>query len=354
MVLHVLRGLFILLMAAVGWFYLQLTWLSMSIALAIGVLFVGIDIVSPRRKLALFSGVLFGLVVGILIAYALSFPVRLIADQMFALLDLPGDEYKVRTIEFMQIIVAVVTCYLTISFTIQTKDDFRFIIPYIEFKKSTKGSRPLLLDASALIDGRVADVVQSGIVASQLVVPRFILQDLQETADSADKLLRARGRRGLDVLTKLREGKQDVVLYENPDRQPADAPIDQQLVDLAAELNARVLTTDESLKKISQLRGVEVINLNDLAKAMKPSILPGERMTVTLVKPGESAGQGVGYLEDGTMVVVEQGKSRLQQEVDVTVTSALQTSAGRMIFARLNGEDGAKPRSRNDRGDIPA
>ncbi len=178
-------------------------------------------------------------------------------------------------------------------------------------------------------------MVQSGIVASQLVVPRFILQDLQETADSADKLLRARGRRGLDVLTRLREGKQDVVLYENPDRQPTDAPADQQLIDLAAELNARVLTTDENLKKVSQLRGVEVPVVQD------GQVVPGERMTVTLVKPGESAGQGVGYLEDGTMVVVEQGKSRLQQEVDVTVTSALQTSAGRMIFARLNGDDGA-------------
>ncbi|QOV89897.1 PIN/TRAM domain-containing protein [Humisphaera borealis] len=336
MVLHVLRGLFILLMAAVGWFYLQLTWLAMAIALSIGVLFVCIDIVSPRRKLAVFSGILFGLVVGILIAYALSFPVKLIADQMFILLDrYPGDEFKSRTIEFIQLIVAVVTCYLTISFTLQTKDDFRFIIPYIEFKKSAKGSRPILLDTSALIDGRVVDVAQTGIIASQLVVPRFVLQELQDVADSGDKLKRARGRRGLDILAKLRDGKHDVVLYENPDRLPSDGPTDQRLIDLAAELNARVMTTDYNLNKVSQLRGVEVVNLNDLARSLKPAVLPGEKMSVTLVKAGESAGQGVGYLEDGTMVVVEQGRSHLNEEVEVTVTSALQTSAGRMIFGRL-------------------
>jgi len=336
MVLHVLRGLFILLMAAVGWFYLQLTWLAMGLALSVGVLFVCIDIVSPRRKLAVFSGVLFGLVVGILIGYALSFPVQLIADQMFSVLErYPGDEYKARTIEFIQLIVAVVTCYLTISFTLQTKDDFRFIIPYVEFKKNAKGSRPFLMDTSALIDGRILDIVETGIVSSQLVVPRFILQELQDVADSGDKLKRARGRRGLDILAKLRESKQDVVLYENPDRLPNDAPADQQLIDLAAELNARVLTTDYNLNKVAQLRGVEVINVNELARALKPTVLPGERMTVRLIKAGESAGQGVGYLDDGTMVVVEHGRSHLNQDVELTVTSALQTSAGRMIFGRL-------------------
>lgn len=336
MVLHVLRGLFILLLAAVGWFYLQLTWTAMAISLSIGLIFVCIDVLSPRRKLAVFSGVLFGLVVGILIAYALSFPVQLIADQLFVLLDqYPGDEFKKRTIEFAQLVVAVVTCYLTISFTLQTKDDFRFIIPYVEFKKSAKGSRPLLLDTSALIDGRILDIVPTGIVASQLVVPRFILQELQDVADSGDKLKRARGRRGLDVLAKLRDSKQDVTLYENHDRAAGDGPTDQRLIDLAAELNAQVLTSDYNLNKVAQLRGVEVVNLNDLAKALKPAVLPGERMSVTLVKPGESAGQGVGYLEDGTMVVVEQGRSHLNEEVEVVVTSALQTSAGRMIFGRL-------------------
>ncbi|CAA9432764.1 MAG: Membrane-associated protein containing RNA-binding TRAM domain and ribonuclease PIN-domain, YacL B.subtilis ortholog [uncultured Phycisphaerae bacterium] len=340
MVLHVVRGLFILLLAAVGWFYLQLTWLAMAIALSIGVLFVCLDIVSPRRKLAVFSGVLFGLVVGILIAYGLSFAVALVVDQAFTLPEqYPGDPMKMKTIEFAKMVVAVVTCYLTVSFTLQTKDDFRFIIPYVEFTKSAKGARPFLLDTSALIDGRIADVVDTGVIDTQLVVPRFVLQELQDVADSGDKLKRNRGRRGLDVLAKLRNaGKQDVVMYEPHDRgQPgaADLTTDEKLIDLATELNARVLTTDYNLNKVAQLRGVEVINLNDLAKALKPTVLPGERMTVRLVKPGESGAQGVGYLDDGTMVVVEQGRNRLNEEVEFTVTSALQTSAGRMIFGRL-------------------
>jgi uncharacterized protein YacL len=350
MVLHVLRGLFILLMAAVGWFYLQLTWLAMAIALSVGVAFVCLDIVSPRRKLAVFSGVLFGLVVGILIAYGLSFPVAMIVDQMFTLPEqYAGDPTKMRTIEFVKMIVAVVTCYLTISFVLQSKDDFRFIIPYVEFKKSAKGTRPFLLDTSALIDGRVADVAETGLLDTQLVVPRFILQELQDVADSADKLKRNRGRRGLDVLARLRNaGKQDVVLYEPHDRDgtpqvASDAPTDAQLIDLAAELDARVLTTDYNLNKVAQLRGVEVINLNDLSKALKPAVLPGERMSVRLVKPGEGPAQGVGYLDDGTMVVVEHGRHRLNEEVEFTVTSALQTSAGRMIFGRIVTDPPAAP-----------
>ncbi|MDB5298221.1 MAG: hypothetical protein JWO31_4204 [Phycisphaerales bacterium] len=351
MVLHVLRGLFVLLMAAVGWFYLRLTWRAMAIALFVGVLFIFVDVLSPRRKLAVFSGVMFGLVVGILIAYGLSFPIQLVIDQVFVTIPDrdPGEPVKRATVEFVRLVVAVVTCYLTISFTLQTKDDFRFIIPYVEFKKSAKGVRPFLLDTSALIDGRIADVVATGVVDSQLVVPRFVLQELQDVADSGDKLKRNRGRRGLDVLAKLRNsGDPDVVLYESDDAAAANRggdgasrSVDARLIDLAAELNARVITTDYNLNKVAQLRGIAVINLNDLGKALKPAVLPGERMTVRIVKAGESAGQGVGYLDDGTMVVVEQGRGRINEEVEFTVTSALQTSAGRMVFGRMSNGSAA-------------
>ena len=346
MVLHVVRGLFILIMAAVGWFYLRLTWSSMAVALSLGVLAVCLDIIAPRRKLAVLSGILFGLVVGSVIAYGLGFAVQLIVDQTVTMLaDYPGDARKAQMIDFAKLIVAAVTCYLTISFTLQTKDDFRFIIPYVEFKKSARGARPYLLDTSVLIDGRIGDIVRTGIMDSQLVVPRFILLELQAVADSSDKLKRNRGRRGLDVLTKLRGGsKQEVVIYEGLDRHGSpETSVDDHLLDLAKELNARVLTTDYNLNKVAQLRGVEVINLNDLTQALKPTVLPGEKLIVRLIKAGESLGQGVGYLDDGTMVVVEQGRAHLNEEVEATVTSALQTSAGRMIFGRL-GEGAAGKR----------
>lgn len=345
MVLQVLRGLFILLMAAAGWFYLEISWLTFAIAVGIGILFVTIDVMSPRRKLAIFSGVLFGLVVGILIAYGLSFPIQMLLDQGSDLMKphMRSDFMKGgRGPEFVKLMVALVTCYLTISFTLQSKDDFRFIIPYVEFKRNTRGSRPFLVDTSVLIDGRIADVLDTGLVDAQVVIPRFILQELQDIADSSDRLKRNRGRRGLEILARLRNSPRvEVNVYESPERvgTTAESSADQRLIDLAMETTGRILTTDYNLNQVAQLRGIDVINVNDLAKAVKAVVLPGEKMKVRLVKPGESAGQGVGYLDDGTMVVVEQGRSHLNEEIDVTVTSALQTSAGRMIFARM-GADG--------------
>ena len=338
MVLHVLRGLFILLMAAVGWFYLQLGWSSFVIALGFGVAFVVIDVASPRKKLAIFSGTLLGLVVGIAIAYALHFAAQWVVELFSSTAGGPKlAEERDKLVRFITLIIGLVTCYLSISFTLQTKDDFRFIIPFVEFSKKTKGDRPILLDTSALIDGRIYDIIGTGFIQSQLVVPRFVLQELQAVADSGDRAKRNRGRRGLDVLTKLRNNsKADVVLYDAPTRdEDAEAGVDHRLVELAKEINGRVLTNDYNLNKIAQLRGVDVMNINDLAGALKPVVLPGERMTVRLIKAGEAAGQGVGYLDDGTMVVVEQGRGHLNEEVELIVTSALQTSAGRMIFGRM-------------------
>ena len=346
MILHVLRGLFILIMAAVGWFYLGLGWVVFPIALVASVLFVAIDVLSPRRKLTVFSGVLFGLLVGTLIAYAMSFAVGLLVDHATTLMDPEPTAKDIgRLAEFGKLIVAVITCYLTISFTLQTKDDFRFIIPYVEFKRTTKGARPFLLDTSALIDGRIEEVARTGVIESQFVVPRFVIRELQAVADSGDRAKRARGRRGLDVLGRLQTAaRPEVVLYDTREQSDIGKPnmeapdtvagVDERLVALAQELSARILTTDYNLNKVAQLRGVDVVNVNDLTAALRPIVLPGERMSVRIVKPGESANQGVGYLDDGTMVVVEQGKAHLNAEVEITVTSALQNSAGRMIFGR--------------------
>jgi uncharacterized protein YacL len=239
----------------------------------------------------------------------------------------------------LSLIITVICCYIAISTLLQTKDEFRFIIPYVEFSKEVKGGKPLVLDTSVIIDGRIADICDTRFIDTKLIVPRFVLQELQSVADSSDKLKRNRGRRGLDMLKRMQNNpKVELQMHE------ANLPVlrevhkvDERLVVLAKALDARVVTNDYNLNKIAQLQGVEVINLNELANALKSVALPGELMTVRVVKAGDQIGQGVGYLEDGTMVVVEHGRSMIGNEVFITVTSVLQTPAGRMIFGRLEG-----------------
>jgi uncharacterized protein YacL len=233
-------------------------------------------------------------------------------------------------------VMMIFMCYVCIATLLQTKDDFRFIIPYVEFSKEIKGARPLVLDTSVVIDGRIADVAETKVIDQPMVVPRFVLQELQGIADSSDKLRRNRGRRGLDILNRLQKSPGIEVRIDD-----ADLPelagireVDQRLVILAKHLGGKVVTNDYNLNKIARLQGVEVINLNDLANAMKPIVLPGESLNVKLIKRGEEPGQGIGYLDDGTMVVAEQGSQHIGEMVRLIVTSVLQTSAGRMIFGR--------------------
>lgn len=354
MVLIILRALFVLLMAAAGWTIVKeptqifgnWTWLAVGVGLTFGTLLVCLDVLAPRRKLTVFAGTFLGLVVGLLFAIALSKVASLVLDQLAAFSDAAnawllrtadGRTYRTILGGYIDPILGIICCYFAISFILQTKDDFRFIIPYVEFSKQTKGARPILLDTSVLIDGRIQDIASTGILESQLIVPRFVLDELQTVADSADKLKRNRGRRGLDVLAKLQQNPRvEVVLYNYTGRDENLIGVDQQLMEMAQDLSARVLTNDFNLNKVAQLRGVAVININDLANALKPAVLPGEHMSVHLVKAGESPGQAVGYLDDGTMIVVEHARNHIGEDVDFTVTSALQTSAGRMIFGRIN------------------
>lgn len=364
MVLHVLRALFVLLMAAVGWFFVRhnarpfgdYTWLALSFAVSLAILFIFIDIISPRKKLAIFSGTILGLLVGLFVAYALSFVVDMMADQYLKL-----DRHRAEAmVQFTKLCIGVTCCYLAVSFILQTKDDFRFIVPYVEFARQVRGARPIVVDTSVIIDGRINEIAETGFIESRLIVPRFVLQELQTIADHGDRLKRQRGRRGLDVLNKLQNNRRvEVILYDwtghaSPE---AEEGADQKLLALSKELNARLLTTDFNLSKVAQVRGIDVINLNDLGNALRPNVLPGERMRVRVVKPGEDTTQGVGFLDDGTMVVIEQGRAHLNQEVEFTVTNVLQTAGGRMIFGRIGaaaGEvvtQGARKRGRAEDGD---
>ena len=348
MVLTLLRALFVLLMAAAGWYLLSnslafrgYTWLTLMITLTLGVMIVCVDILSPRNKLQMFAGTFLGLFVGLLITYAMSFLVKLILPQYFEMSATsfsPADRAMLEF--FINLVVGLVCTYLCISFVLQTRDDFRFIVPYVEFKRETKGHHPIILDTSALIDGRVYDVAITGILQHRLIVPRFVLDELQSLADSADKLKRAKGRRGVEVLGKLQNYKHiDLFIYDSSVHDdPSRTGADQKLLELSKQLNASLMTTDFNLNQVAQLQGVKVININDLANALRPVVLPGEKMFVRIQKPGEEPGQGVGYLEDGTMVVVEHARDHMNQEVEFTVTKLHHTSAGRMIFGRAGGD----------------
>ncbi|MHB8780795.1 MAG: PIN domain-containing protein [Candidatus Geothermincolia bacterium] len=194
--------------------------------------------------------------------------------------------------------------------------------------------RTKILDTSAIIDGRIADICATGFIEGQLLVPRFVLSELQLIADSGDSLKRGRGRRGLDVLNELRRQEQVEVIVDEQDFSEF-ADVDAKLVKLGKLLNAPLITNDYNLNKIAELQGVAVLNINDLSSALKPVVLPGESLMLRILREGKEAGQGVGYLEDGTMVVVEAGKPEVGQDVRVVVTSVIQTPAGRMVFAAL-------------------
>jgi len=361
----VLRVVFVLVLISVGW-SLAGDKDIVSGALAghgdlivigftgVALIVIAADLFIPRKSLAAISGLFFGLVVGMVLAYGLA----LILDLLIQV-NVPGGQVTDADASFVSAVklgLGVVCCYLAVSFILQTKDDVRFVIPYVHFSKETKGSRALVLDTSVIVDGRIADIANTRIVDSELIVPRFVLQELQTIADSADKLKRNRGRRGLDMLNKLQlNDKVDIrVLDVKPDRSAPDAGVDEMLVDLAKQLEGKVVTNDYNLNKVAQLRGVTVININDLANALKPVVLPGETMSIKVIKAGEEAGQGVGYLEDGTMVVAEGGRNRIGEVIEITITSVLQTSAGRMIFGRLDGvpvPERRRPKTQN-RGSI--
>jgi uncharacterized protein YacL len=361
MILHILRALFILLMGAAGWFYVNdplqpradYNWYAVSVTLAIGVFVVCIDILAPRQKVLVFSGTFLGLLVGMLITYGLSYVVSLILDVVVSV----NPDQRMKLVRFITLLVGVLCCYLSISFVLQTKDDFRFIVPYVEFAKQVRGARPLIVDTSVIIDGRILDLVETGVIDSRLIVPRFVVLELQMVADNGEKLKRNRGRRGLDILTKLQANKKaEVIIYDwTGHGSPEATDTDQKLLVLAKELNGRVLTNDSNLSKVAQVRGVDVINMNEVANALRPVVLPGEKLTVRLVKPGEDPTQGIGFLEDGTMVVVKDGRGHIGDDVEFAVTNVLQTATGRMIFGQIGDiqQSGQRRQQQRQRTDVP-
>jgi len=204
-------------------------------------------------------------------------------------------------------------------------------------KNVPQSGKPKILDTSVIIDGRIADITETGFLEGALIIPQFVLNELQHIADSSDSIKRTRGKRGLEVLHHIQ--KQSGVEVRIVDKDyPAVKEVDSKLIELAKELHGKIITNDSNLNKVAELQGIEVLNINELANSLKPVVLPGEEITVKILKEGKEMGQGVAYLDDGTMIVVDNGRRQMGKTIDVIVTSVLQTPAGRMIFARIKEE----------------
>jgi len=269
----------------------------------------------------------FGLLLGIIMS-------KLVADA-FSLLPLGED-----IMSLVRTTLTLTFCYLGMTIAMRGKDNFNIVIPYVRLSRQDQSETITIVDTSVIIDGRIVDICKTRFIENKLVVPRFVLRELQQIADSSDSIKRQKGRRGLEVLNILqKEMGLDIVVNEEdfPDIKEVDA----KLVKLAQLLEAKVLTVDFNLNRVATIQGIKVLNINELANALKPVVFPGETMEVKLLKEGKEVNQAVGYLEDGTMVVVEEARKFIGQSVRVVVTSVMQTQAGGMIFTKTENKPGA-------------
>ena len=267
-----------------------------------------------------FSAAVFGLLFGLIMA-------KLVSDAV-GLLPLNAGSAAVT-----RVALTWAFCYLGMTMALRGRDEFHVIIPYVRLSRHDRGEESYLVDTSAIIDGRLLDLCKARFIEGRLVVPRFVLKELQTVADSSDPIKRSRGRRGLEVLNQLRllTGV-DVRIHEED--LPGIAETDAKLVKLALLLGTRIITNDYNLNKVAEIQNAGVLNVNELAQALRPVVLPGETLEVKPIKEGKEHHQAVAYLDDGTMVVVENGRPLIGQSVRGLVTSVLQTSAGRMVFVR--------------------
>jgi uncharacterized protein YacL len=328
--LPAIRLLFMLLCMLGGWLvcYSVTDWdehrlLASFIGLSIGALVVLLDILLKGFSLRGLSAVTFGLAVGALISYLVG------TSPLFD----RGDEQNI----FIARLALFLSCtYICAVIALRGKDEFNLVIPYVRFVPHEVDVPLVVVDTSVLIDGRIAKVCETGFFSSALVIPSFVLRELQAVAASSDPIKQARGRRGMEVLNELRRIKHlDIRTPESQVSRRQD--VDAKLVFLAQSMRAKLLTTDYNLTKVAEFQGVQCLNLNQLAKSLRPELVLGELLTLELSRPGKEDGQAVGYLDDGSMVVVVDGRDHLGRRVEVEVTSVLPTSGGKMVFARLTG-----------------
>lgn len=272
---------------------------------------------NPQEKVLLISGLVLGLLLTALVQTILALPVT------------------------ANIIIAIILCYTSVLALGSMKEYVRFYSPgAIQTSRadSRAAGRPKFLDTNVIIDGRIADIARAGFVEGSVYVPKFVLEELQQIADSSDSLKRARGRRGLEILNQMQK-EMDLIVNESPVDDSTEE-VDAKLVRVAQYMSGAIVTNDYNLNRVAELQGVEVLNINELANALKPVVLPGEEMRVTVIREGKEKEQGIGYLDDGTMIVVEGARKLIGETLQVTVTSVLQTVQGKMIFGKIkeNGD----------------
>ncbi len=286
-----------------------------------GLLLIFLETKMYRVSLRGLSSMVFGLLLGMVIA-------KLITD-ILALL--PLGEYH---ISLFRVVLMIVFCYLGVTMALRGKDDFNLIIPYVRFRKENFFENVVILDTSAIVDGRISDICKTDFFQARLVVPRFVLKELQTLADSKDALKRERGRRGMEILRNMQKDSAiDIKVHE--DDFPDIQDVDDKLLHLAKRIEAKICTTDFNLNRNAGIQGIKILNINELVNAVKPVVFPGDRITVKLVKEGTEHQQAVGYLDDGTMIVVADARHLIGHDVSVEITSAIQTQAGRMIFGKV-------------------
>ncbi len=336
--LNLLRLLFVAICAVIGWSLSNLLFNSSALlyrvfgmlgGVGVSLLMLFAEISFTRRYLGVVGSVLFGMLGGLILTV-------LFIKVLFLIPFFQNANEATKTM--MQISALVIFSYLGTMIVLQSRENFKFIIPFVELTREQTKRKPLVVDTSIIIDGRIIDIYKTGLVQQRLIVPRFVLAELHSLSDSSDKMKRARGRRGLELLENMRND--DSVDIEIVDVNiPYEEGVDDKLIRYAKTEQLNILSNDYNLGKVASVEDVQVINLNDLASALKPRVIPGDELHLEIMKEGEEPGQGVGFLEDGTMVVVEGGRSHIGSEIDVEVTSSIETNAGRMIFAEPR-EDG--------------
>ena len=293
------------------------------IGFGLGGLMIAIDEMLKGFSLRAFSSATFGLFLGTMVA------VMIDHSGLFQYVD----DQRVRWLIRLSLFVSFGYIGMVLAMR-SNKEDFSLIIPYVRFAPQNKPDNLLLLDTSAIVDGRIADLIEANFIEGLVIVPRFVLRELQQIADSTDPVRRARGRRGLEMLNRIQQNTRNEIKIHEGDF-PEEKEVDAKLIRLAKNLNAKLFTTDYNLGKIAELQSIQFVNLSELSAALKPVILPGEVLNLRIVREGKDKGQGVGYLNDGTMVVVNHAHTLIGQQAQVQVQSLLQTGAGVIIFADL-------------------
>src|SRR5437588_426702 len=327
--INLLRVLFITFCAAIGASISSALvgnlWSGLVLGLLLGLVVVLIDRLLKGVSLRLFSSATFCLLLGLIFANLL------MASQVL--------RYQSEAMQWsIQLIVYAVFGYLGMMLAMRSsRDEFSLIIPYVRFARQTTQHEPVVVDTSVIIDGRIADLCATGFLSDVLIVPRFVLGELQTLADSRDPVKRERGRRGLEILHHLQNSK-DIDLTIHDTGEHAEREVDVRLVLTTKVLRARLLTNDSALAQIARLQQVPVLNLRDLAQAMRPVVVAGDEIELNLVREGRDAHQAVGYLADGTMIVVNHARQQIGSAATVIISSALQTAGGRLIFAELKSQ----------------